>query len=56
MPTAPNTQKPGNLAIVERNGNQLELAQTSFMPLADNVMKPNAFAIVERNGNKVELA
>jgi len=35
MPLAPEN-KPQNLAVVERNGNRLELAQTgsSFMPLA----------------------
>jgi len=33
MPIAPEN-KPNNLAVVERNANKLELAQTGFMPLA----------------------
>jgi hypothetical protein len=58
MPSAPNTQQPGNLAIVERNvdSNPIELAQTSFMPSAPNTQQPGNLAIVERNGNAIELA
>jgi hypothetical protein len=60
MPTAPNTQQPGNFAIVERNvdSNPIDLVQTDaeFMPLASNVQKPGNLAIVERNGNAIELA
>ena len=56
MPIAPQN-KPQNLAIVERNGNKLELAQTGskFMPIAAE-NKPQNLAVVERNGNKLELA
>jgi len=60
MPIAPNTQKPNNLAIVERNANKLEFAQTSsestVMPLAPESQKPGNFAVVERNANRLELA
>lgn len=59
MPLANNVQKPGNLAIVERNGNAIELAQTSnkIMPTAPNTQQPGNFAIVERNvdSNPIDL-
>ena len=56
MPIAAEN-KPQNLAVVERNGNKLELAQTGskFMPIAAE-NKPQNLAVVERNGNKLELA
>ena len=54
MPIAPEN-KPGNLAVVPRNGNALELAQTSFMPIAPE-NKPGNLAVVPRNGNALELA
>jgi len=55
MPLAKNVQKPGNLAIVERNGNAIELAQ--IMPTAPNTQQPGNFAIVERNvdSNPIDL-
>jgi len=60
MPIAPESQKPGNFAVVERNANRLELAQTKseskVMPLAPNTQQPNNFAVVERNANRLELA
>merc|ERR1711998_751287 len=45
-------------AVVERNGNKLELAQTGskFMPLDNKNNKPQNMGVVERNGNKLELA
>ena len=60
MPLAPNTQQPNNFAVVERNGNKLEFAQTksssTIMPLAPESQKPGNLAVVERNANRLELA
>jgi hypothetical protein len=58
MPLADNVQKPGSFAIVERNANKIELAQTSnkVMPTSPESQKPGNLAVVERNANRIELA
>ena len=48
MPLAPESQKPGNLAVVERNANKLELAQVP--PVDSSVVQqtaPGDFNIVD---------
>jgi len=48
MPLAPESQKPGNLAVVERNANRLELAQVP--PVDSSVVQqttPGNFNIVD---------
>jgi hypothetical protein len=50
MPLAPEN-KPQNLAVVERNGNKLELAQTSAIPVDSSVVQetqPGNFNIVDQ--------
>jgi len=49
MPLAPESQKPGNLAVVERNANRLELAQVP--PVDSSVVQqttPGNFNIVDQ--------
>merc|ERR1712086_536858 len=58
MPIDNKNNKPQNLAVVDRNGNKLELAQTAskFMPIDNKNNKPQNLAVVQRNGNQLELA
>jgi len=58
MPLDDKNNKPQNLAVVDRNGNKLELAQTGskFMPIDNKNNKPQNLAVVDRNGNQLELA
>jgi len=49
MPLAPESQKPGNFAVVERNANKLELAQVP--PVDSSVVQqttPGDFKIVDQ--------
>ena len=51
MPLDDKNNKPQNLAVVERNGNKLELAQTSAIPVDSSVVQqtsPGDFNIVDQ--------
>merc|ERR1712166_488120 len=53
-PLIPESQKPGNLAVVDRNANALELAQ--LVPLSPESQKPGNLAVVERNAEALNFA